>query len=181
MDTRDTRFQNLLFLLSAAPIGMGCVITGDDTGETEAATANPATTNDPQTGTTGGADTDDPPATGGMTGSTGPGVDSGSSGPGVDSETGVTTGGTELPPACVTYAEAVTLCYDEKAGAAAGQYCAETIAYYEMMYGAECVTAFEDWLACLSALTCEEFTGKDPVCEEQSMALGTACGGKGGK
>lgn len=177
MDTRDTRFQNLLFLLSAAPIGMGCIITGgDDTGETEAATANP-TTNDPQTGTTAGADTDDPPATGGMTGSTGPVADS-STGPGADSETGVTTGGIELPPACATYADAITNCYDDAAGAAAGQYCAETFEYYEMNYGAECITAYEDWLACLSALTCEELMGKE-VCPDQGAALETACAAKG--
>ena len=57
MDTRDTRFQNLLFLLSAAPIGLGCVITSDDT-DTEGATENP-TTGTPST-TTEAAETDTP-------------------------------------------------------------------------------------------------------------------------
>lgn len=179
MDTRDIRFQNLLFLLSAAPIGMGCVITGGDDTDTEAATETPTTNNDTTAGTTDGADTDPTPMTEGMTGSTGPVADTGSSGPGVDSSTGVepTTGGIELPPACVTYADAITLCYDEKAGASAGQYCAETFAYYEMNYGEECVTAFEDWLACLSALTCKELMGKE-VCMEQGMALEMACAAK---
>lgn len=178
MDTRDTRFQNLLFLLSAAPLGMGCIITGGDDADTEAATETPTTNNDTTAGTAADTDT---PMTEGMTGSSGPVADSGSSGPGVDSSTGpgVTTGGTELPPACATYADAITLCYDEKAGASAGQYCAESFAYYEMNYGAECVTAFEDWLACLSALTCEELMGKE-VCVDQGMALETACAAKKG-
>jgi hypothetical protein len=176
MDTRDTRFQNLLFLLSAAPIGLGCVISGDDS-DTAAETETPTTNNDTTGNTTGSVDTDDPPVTEG-TGSTGPVADTGSSGPSVDSSSGgLTTGGIELPPACATYADAITLCYDEKAGAAAGQYCAESFAYYEMNYGAECVTAFEEWLACLSALTCKELMGKE-VCVEQGMALETACAAK---
>jgi hypothetical protein len=179
MDTRDTRFQNLLFLLSAAPIGMACVINGGDDTDTEAATETP-TTNNTTGESTATPDTDPTPMTEGMTGSTGPGVDS-SSGPGVDSSTGpgmmTTTGGIELPPICVTYADAVTLCYDDQAGAAAGEYCAETLVYYEMNYGAECVTAFEEWLACLSALTCEEFMGEE-ACPAEGMMLEMACAAK---
>lgn len=179
MDTRDTRFQNLLFLLSAAPIGLGCVITSDDTtSDTEAATENP-TTGTPST-TTEAAETDTPMTTG-MTSSTGPVADSGSSdtGPVADSGTAGTgpepTTGGDVPPACAAYGDAVTLCYDAEAGASAASYCAEAFANYEMNYGAECVAAFEDWLACLSALTCEELTGADPVCADQSGALETAC------
>lgn len=176
MDTRDTRFQNLLFLLSAAPIGLGCVIAGDDA-ETGVATENPTTEN--PTSTTETAETDTPMTTG-MTGSTGPVADSGSSGPGVDTGSSgpgaeTTTGGGVIPESCSTYADLVTMCYDAKAGAAAASYCADAFTNYEANYGAECVAAFEDWLACLSALTCEEFTGADPVCEEQATALETAC------
>jgi hypothetical protein len=179
MDTRDTRFQNLIFLLSAAPIGMGCIITGaDDVADTEAATSTP-TTNDPTAGTTATQDTDTP-MTEGMTSSTGPGVDS-STGPGVDSSTGGTTDGIEIPPACATYGDAVTLCYDEDAGAAAAQYCAEEIALFEKYYGADCVTAYEEWLACLSALTCDEFMGKEPVCEPETAALEMNCAKDKGK
>jgi hypothetical protein len=179
MDTRDTRFQNLLFLLSAAPIGLGCVIAGDDA-ETGVATENPTTEN-PTAGTTETAETDTPMTTG-MTGSTGPVADTGSTGPGADTSTGpgaeTTTGGVEVPPACATYADLVTMCYDAEAGAGAASYCADAFANYEANYGAECVAAFEDWLACLSALTCEEFTGAEPVCADQSGALETACAAK---
>lgn len=178
MDTRDTRFQNLLFLLSAAPIGLACVITDDGGTDTEAATENP-TTGTPSTTTEAETDT---PMTTGMTSSTGPVADSGSSdtGPVADSGTAGSTGpepttGGDVPPACAAYGDAVTLCYDAEAGAAAASYCAEAFANYEMNYGAECVSAFEDWLACLSALTCEELTGADPVCADQSGVLETAC------
>jgi hypothetical protein len=80
----------------------------------------------------------------------------------------------EIPALCAVYADAITLCYHEKAGAAAGQYCAETFAYYEMNYGDECITAFEDWLACLSAVTCKELMGTE-VCVEQNMVLEANC------
>lgn len=177
MDTRDTRFQNLLFLLSAAPIALGCVITGDDT-DTEGATENPTSGN--VTGSTTGTAETDTPMTTGMTGSTGPVADTGSSGPGVDTGSSgpgaeTTTGGGVIPESCSTYADLVTMCYDAEAGASAATYCAEAFAAYEASYGAECVAAFEDWLACLSALTCEEFTGADPVCADQATALETAC------
>jgi hypothetical protein len=178
MDTRDTRFQNLLFLLSAAPIGMACVINGGDDTDTEAATETPTTNNTTTGESTATPDTDPPPMTEGS--SSGPGVDS-SSGPGVDSSTGpgmmTTTGGIEVPPACATYADAITLCYTEKDGAEAAQACAESFAYYEMNYGAECVTAFEEWLACLSALTCKELMGKE-VCVPEGMMLEMACAAK---
>jgi hypothetical protein len=85
------------------------------------------------------------------------------------------TTGDEIPPACVAYGDGVALCYDEMTGAAAATYCAETFAYYEMMYGAECVEAFEEYLACLSALTCEELTGMDSVCTQESMELASVC------
>ncbi len=177
MDTRDTRVQNLLFLLSAAPIGLGCVITGDD-GDTDAATSA-ATTNatsgetDPTAATTPMTTAMTSSATGDSTGtpadSTGTPADSTGTPP-------ETTGGPVVPEICTTYGDQITECYmDMRAGAAAAEYCAEVIAGYEAAYGAECVAAFEDFLACLSALTCDEFTGADPVCTEQSMAIETAC------
>jgi hypothetical protein len=179
MDTRDTRVQNLLFLLAAAPLGVGCVITGDD-GDTEATptTTTPTTDatageTDPTAGTTvtpsdsttmTPSDTTETPADS----TTLPPEDT------TEGPDDTTTGGT-VPASCAAYADLVTMCYDEKAGATTAMYCAETLAYYEMNYGAECVTAYEDYLACLSALTCKMLTGKDPLCEEEFMMVETIC------
>ncbi len=177
MDTRDTRVQNLLFLLSAAPIGLGCVITGDD-GETDAATTAATTNADTgETDPTAAATTEQTTAmTTAMTGDTTEGPADTTEGPADTTEgPGETTGGTE-PRICLTYGDQITECYmDEKAGAAATEYCAEILAAYEKTYGPDCVAAFEDYLACLSALTCEEFTGPDPVCEKEGTAIETAC------
>ena len=123
-------------------------------------------------------------STGGPEGSTssgpgtiGTGTSSGgtSSGGTSSSAESSSTTGTAVPPACTAYGDAITLCYDAEAGASAAQYCAEVFANYETNYGAECVAAFEEWLACLSALTCEELTGADPVCPDQQGTLETVC------
>jgi hypothetical protein len=182
MDTRDTRVSNLLFLLTAAPLGVACVITDDGDTDTIADTStNPTTTNGTTAGETEGATAESTVTPPGETTETPSETTETPSetteGPG-DTTAGSTDGG-ELPPICTTYGDQITECYmDEKAGASAAMYCGEVIAGYEKAYGAECVTAFEEFLACLSALTCEEFTGADPVCEEQNMALETACAAK---
>ena len=186
MDTRDTRVHNLLFLLSAAPLGVGCVITGGDDTDTAA-----ETTPNPTDDTTAGAET---PATDTGPGVTDDGVTDDTTTMTPADETTVTagdetitagdetatTGGVEVPPACASYGDAIALCYDDKAGAAAAQYCAEEIAAFEMYYGAECVTAYEEWLACLSALTCKELM-METVCEPETMMLEMTCAKKGGK
>jgi hypothetical protein len=174
---RDTRVQNLLFLLTAAPLGVGCVITGDDT-DTEGGTAG--ATNGTTVADTEPPATDTGPAmTGDMTSSTGPVADSGSSGPGVDSGSSgpgpETTGGIEIPEVCMGYGDKITECYDEKQGGEAAAYCAMALAGGEMYYGAECAMAISDWYACLSALTCKQLTGADPTCEMESMTIDETC------
>ncbi|MCX4240852.1 hypothetical protein [Paraliomyxa miuraensis] len=172
MDT-DNRVQNLLFLLSAAPIGLGCVIVSDDT-DTEAgttATSSPtSTTADTETPTTGGATE---VATSEMTSGSTASMDT-TEGP-EDTTAGEesTSGGGSA--GCEAYADLVAECYmDPAAGEATLNYCIEQTAYYEA-YGAECLAAFEDFTACLSALTCDELTGADPVCEAEFEALNTTC------
>jgi hypothetical protein len=176
MDTRDTRVQNLLFLLSAAPLGVACIITDDGTTDTEAATSTP---------TTGGGTTETPGT------DTVVATDTGTSeGPvstddrGETTETpadttmtpeDTTTGGGDIPPACASYGDAIEACFAGY-GADAAASCANYHATYTENYGAECVAAYEDFLACLSALTCEELM-MDPadVCVAEQDAQAMVC------
>jgi hypothetical protein len=53
----------------------------------------------------------------------------------------------------VSYGAKIAECYmDPRAGMYGATYCGEAHAYYEMNYGAECVQAFEAFMACLSSL-----------------------------
>ena len=83
-----------------------------------------------------------------------------------------------MPPACQSYADKVTECYDDAGmGMAAAMYCGLTHEYYSMNLGPGCVAAFEEFLVCLSQLNCAEFTGPDPVCVDQDNARSAACAG----
>lgn len=174
MDTKEPRVQNLLFLLSAAPLGMGCIIVSDDT-DTDAVTTTPTTS--PTTG-----ETDDPTAaTEPMTTSaTGETTETPSDTTAADTTVGpsdTTSADTDEPPSagCQAYADLVTECYmDKAAGDATLNYCNEQTTYYEM-YGPECLGAFEDFIACLSALSCEMLMGKEPICEAELEAVNTTC------
>jgi hypothetical protein len=182
MDTSDTRVSNLLFLLTAAPLGLGCIITSDD-GDTDAATSTPATTNATTTG-----ETDDPPAettvvpgdTTETPGTTSEELTSSTTETPADTTAGedTTTGSVEVPEACVTYGDQYLACImDEELTAAAIGYCAESLTMYEA-YGPDCLAAAIDVYACLSALPCEEFA--DPkvanmACMKQNTALEMAC------
>ena len=182
MDTRDTRVQNLLFLLMAAPMAMGaCIITdgdddtdGDDSNNQTSSNETDAETDAPATD----GETDDPPP------ATGSGDDTGTGGETegeTESADGTTTGGesegeTDTPPgACADYADLITECYNEKEGMAVLDYCGEYLQQLYDSYGEGCVTAYEDYLACLSGLTCDELMGADPVCEAEETALDEAC------
>jgi hypothetical protein len=65
------------------------------------------------------------------------------------------------------------MCYGEDIGAEALAACEAAVAsYYE--YGADCAAAFEEFMACLSLLNCEEFA--DPnACSAEEQAVGAAC------
>lgn len=150
--------------------------TDTDPGSTSA-TDGPVTA----TGTTGGTTGDAPTGTGSATDSgsdTTGGTTGGTDGTTGEATTGeATTGGVEIPPVCQSYGAKVAECYmDPMAGMDATQYCAIALMAYET-YGPDCVQANEAWLACLSALPCEEFTGDNPVCEAESATLESACAG----
>ena len=181
MDTRDTRVQNLFFLLSAAPLGVGCVIADDGETDTAVTTVNPPTTEgDTEAATTTSTGTPSTESVGETT--VGP-VSTDDRG---ETETTVTpedttmtpddtTAGIDIPPACQTYGEAIEACF-----AGYGEYAATSCANYHAMYtesyGAECIAAFEEWLACLSGLSCEDLGMEEPeACAKQTMARDTAC------
>jgi len=182
MITQHTRVQNMMFLMSLAPLSVGCVIVTDD-GDTDAnddgGTANPTTTS----GTPGTDGTDGGTAMPGTDGTDGgtamPGTGDETAGPGTGDETaGDETAGTGGEPAeiCVSYGDQVALCEMSKEyGAEATMYCDALLQDYYDLGGDACQMAFEDLLACLNALTCEEFVGEDPTCEAENAAIDKAC------
>ncbi len=163
-------------------VGLLAAVPGCKDSDTDTTTGNTTSTEPASTGDTGGTstangttgDTPTSSGTGSATGSTGDAT-TGDATTG-DSTTGdSTTGGVETPPACVSYGAKVTECYDMGAGVMAAKYCADALMNYEASYGPDCVQAYEEFLVCLSALSCAEFTGPDPVCVDQSDALDVAC------
>lgn len=155
----------------------GCPSNDKDTDTTTGnTTSTDGTAGDTSGGSTGAGSSGDTP-TGSGTGSA---TEAGTSEAGTtdattgEATTGGSTGGLEIPPVCQSYGAKVAECYNPRQGAMAEQYCAIARIAYEM-YGADCVKAFEDFTACLSALNCEELTGQNPVCETESAALEAAC------
>jgi len=176
MDTRDTRLQNLIFLLSAAPLSVGCIITDDGDTDTEAATSETPTTETPATTTEAVTDGATDAMTTGATTSDDRGETTETPADTTVGPADTTTGGVEIPPVCATYGDAIEACFAGYGEGAASD-CAYQIASYEM-YGAsaECITAFEDWIACLSALTCKELEmPPGTVCVDEEAAIDTAC------
>jgi hypothetical protein len=169
MSIQDSTTNNLLFLLAAAPLGLGCIIVSDDTSDTTGAdTGNPPTTGNTTTEATMGTDTT-PPVTSDGTGTSSGGSESpestdGSSGP--DSTGADSTGGSTVD--CAAYGAHAVKCaapYSEYSES----YCNYALEY-QVMYSAECGVGYEDYIACLTALSCEEFNGLDR-CPDQLAAL----------
>jgi len=96
-------------------------------------------------------------------GATDEGTDTGTAG-------GTETGGDNV---CAGYQAVVTYCYDEKQGLAGYEYCLEQLEYFEPV-GKECLAAFEEFTACLNALTCKEFADPD-ACPAEGAAFDEAC------
>lgn len=172
--TTTTTTNNLLFLLAAAPLGMGCIIVTDDTDDTAAETGNQTSTGS----TTAPADTgtDSTPVTGEGTGTdTGGTADSGESTRGESSSGGVddsTTGGGAAGN-CTDYAAHMVECaqpYSEYAET----YCTYTLEY-QLQTSAECGMAYEEYLACLTALSCEELGGDAPCMAQLDALLKLGC------
>jgi hypothetical protein len=85
------------------------------------------------------------------------------------------TAGAMIPEVCIAYGDAIEVCFPGY-GEYSAELCATYHTIYGMYYGADCVTAFEDWLVCLSALTCEELM-MDPgtICIPEQDAVDMVC------
>ena len=137
--------------------------TGTGTGTT-------GTTGDPPTGTGSGSATDS------GTGTTGEPTTGGTSTTDATTSSTSTTGGIDIPPVCQSYGAKYAECYMDPEGAMlAAQSCAYGIQEFAMPYGPDCVKANEDFYACLSALSCEEFTGPGPWCEAEATKIQLDC------
>lgn len=176
MTTTNTTTHNLMFLLAAAPLGMGCIIVTDDTDDTVADTGNQTSNGDTTTAADTG--TDSTPVTGEGTGTdtgTGGTADSGESTRGESSSGGVddsTTGGGAAGN-CTDYAAHMVECaqpYSEYAET----YCTYTLEY-QLQTSAECGMAYEEYLACLTALSCEELGGDAPCMAQLDALLKLGC------
>lgn len=170
MDTRDTRLHNLLFLLAAAPLGMGgCIITdgeddGADTGNVSTG-GQPNTSGETEPATDG--ETEQATAADGTSTGTPPDTD----GP-MDTTAGddTTTGGSGNA-VCEEYGIFITGCYSQDEGTAAQLFCDEYLGELYDTYGANCSSVYEDYVACLSKLTCEEFMAPDACSAELSVVM----------
>lgn len=170
MSIQDSTTNNLLFLLAAAPLGLGCIIVSDDTGDTTGAdTGNPPTTGNATTEATMGTDTT-PPVTGDDTGTSSGGSESPEStggSTGADSTGADSTGGSG--DACAAWGAAAIACevpysdYTE-------DNCNYNLTYLEG-YSAECGAGFEELAACLAALECAAMTGTLGDCPDELAAL----------
>ncbi len=164
------RLSNLLFLSGFAALAMpGCDSDSDDT-ETTASNA-----------TDGGTDgTTDPGGTTGTGGTTGSGATMDTSGTvsGTVTATGepttATAGGDGVCPALAAKSAECVPEYDYKSEL---NYCVELFAALEE-YGADCVAAYEEALACASTLDCADFNAKkEPTaCAGALDAAEEACG-----
>ncbi|MCH9686925.1 MAG: hypothetical protein K0V04_36155 [Deltaproteobacteria bacterium] len=190
----EDRSTNLMFLMTLAPLAVGC--TGGDT--TTSSTFNPVPggmTAAAMTTTgmgTGGGPAGDPspdPTTEGHSGAatvgTPPPADStGDSPPPEDTVGGETDGldcepipvDGEIEPSCIAYGELLSECYY---GGDWPQECIDAYASYCQQFLGEsdmaCAAALIDYNVCLSQLTCEQLMGKEPQCEAQATAFEAAC------
>lgn len=182
MNKTDTRIQNLMFLLSAAPIAVGCVIVTDDT-DTDAATEGPNTSGATEQATSADTEQATGVATEGMDGTATEGMD-GTATEGVDGTAteGNTTGG-DFAQVCLDYHDQIELCDGSEELADEGlAYCEDLLDEY-YMYGADCQAAFESFLACLNALDCDQITEVDetppdmdlPYCNDENLNIDVVC------
>jgi hypothetical protein len=173
--TNTTTTHDLLFLLAAAPLGLGCIIVTDDTDDTAADTGNQTSTGSTSVADTG---TDSTPVTDEGTGTgtgTGGTADSGESTRGESSSGGVddsTTGGGAAGN-CADYGAHAIECalpYSEYAETNCDYYLE-----YNTSFSGECGTLYEEYLACLTALSCEELGGDAPCTAQFDALLELGC------
>ncbi len=170
MDMKDINSQNLLFLLSAAPLSLGCIITSGDDTATSITDTNGVMTGS-GTGMTSGMTGSGTGMPTGMTSGMSSGMADGSSTASVDT----TSADTDEP---VTYCEVYAALYGECYG---DNYIPDVVADCDAytdelytMFGEKCVTLFEDLLACLNGLTCDELALGE-ACIDEDAALEAAC------
>ena len=171
----DPSCRHLAFLLSLGAVPLAC--TGDDTSTTSdsdtASSTGTATTTATATDTTTGSATE----TGGT------GTDSGTdgttttdstgdetAGETTSETTGETTGGGSL---CEDFANFYVECSDEGTYRSGLAYC---MAFLDsaVLYGEDCLSAFESLIKCQTTQTCREYNG-GLGCDQEYVALETAC------
>jgi hypothetical protein len=155
--------------------------TGTDPGSTGATDGDgtgtgttDGTTGDPPTGTGSGSATDSGTGTTGepTTGGTSTTTDATTS---TSTSTTDTTGGIDIPPVCQSYGAKFAECYMDPAVAMeAVSYCADRHMMAQAI-GADCVQAYEAYMACLSALPCAEFLDDVEDCLAEFDAGFAAC------
>ncbi|MCA9637243.1 MAG: hypothetical protein KC420_14550 [Myxococcales bacterium] len=175
-------YRSLAFLLSLGGVPIACVGDDSSSGSDSATTTGGTTTGGTATtsGTTSAGTATDGSGSGTASGST-TGSTSGTSGSTSGTTTSETTGGSttgEPPsPLCIGYANKYVECYMNPRYYDPGiAYCEEGLAYYATI-GADCLAAFEEYVACLSALDCDDFMGDQVGCANEEDGLNKACGG----
>lgn len=190
-----TRTQNLIFLLSLAPLATAC---GDDSGTTstgsnddtttggeatteaattDVATTEIATTDDGQT--TGGATTDVATTDAETEGDDTTGDDTtGGDTEGESSSSSSGGGGGSM--ACETYANILVTCFGVSPAEEAAYIadCEDYLIYLDMNVDPTCSDLYEDLMACANGLSCMEIKGAfvdGGMCAAQSEAFGLTC------
>lgn len=91
----------------------------------------------------------------------------------VDSD--VTTDPPPPPEACQAYSALITECYGAETGESAYYYCAEYLEYLAG-YTPECVPFFEEFLVCISELSCMDLSSGE-ICEPELQKFSECQGG----
>lgn len=175
----------MLFLLAAAPLGMGCPVTidildTDEVGDTDETDTDTST--DDEVGTESGTDTTDDTTDETTEESTDETTDESTdetTDESTDDTSDTSTDTTGEENACEGFSTQVADCFDLDPI----QYyedCVGNIEYGTQEYGPECGVAVEDYYACLSTLDCETLADEAAIevaCAEQILALEANCGG----
>lgn len=172
MQDTDLHLKNLLFLLAAAPMATGCIITvSDDVADSDTGTTEDGETTetDDEVGTTDGTTSETDTDTTDETDTT----DTTDETEETDTFDGTDSDTTGEDGVCADYANFYAGCYGEQYYQENLEYCTESLAYAAMA-SPECADAVEAVFACLSALTCEEYMQEGP-CEEEELAAQAAC------
>jgi hypothetical protein len=185
--------KNMMFLLSAAPMGMaGCLVTVNTDAGTSL-TTDTLTSDSLETGSgdgdgdqTGDGDGDGDPTTGDGDGdptgdgdgdpATGDGDGDGDPTGDGDGDGDPTTGdGDGDGDACAAYATFYADCIGQRYYQENLEYCTYALEQAYAEYGPDCQAAVEAVFTCISTLTCDEFDNP-PYCVDEAMAAAVACG-----